>query len=145
MRCTIWSEQRFPFKKGKQKQNRAPPETTTSTVEQETQSIESVDFTTSTWKDELQDRLDETSNKLNVTIATNKQQMEYDFISDLQNELKDFQTALMSLVENMTSKKMEALTIAMQQSFQDTVAQKKCAILTKKQYNEINANHSTRL
>ena len=46
--------------------------------------------------------------------------MEYDFTSDLQNELKDFQTALMSSVENMTSK-----TIAMQQSFQDTVAQKK--------------------
>ena len=51
--------------------------------------------------------------------------MEYNFTSDLQNELKDFQTALMSSVENMTSKKMEALTIAIQQSFQDTVAQKK--------------------
>ena len=99
------------------------PEITTATVEHETQSIESVAFTTSTWKDDLQDKLDETSDKLNATIAANKQQMEQDFTSNLQNELKDFQTTLMSSVENMITKKMEALTIAMQQSFQATVAQ----------------------
>ena len=131
----------FPPKRDNKRQNRASiesttetleqenqsiesPEITTATVEHETQSIESVAFTTSTRKDELQDKLDETSNKLNVTIAANKQQMEHDFTSNLQNELKDFQTTLMSSsVENMITKKMEALTIAMQQSFQATVAQ----------------------
>ena len=41
----------FPLIGENKRQNRAPPETTTSTVEQETQSIESVDFTTSIWKD----------------------------------------------------------------------------------------------
>ena len=54
------------------RQKRAPPETTTATVEQETQFIESVDFTTSTWTNELHDKLDETLNKLNATIAANK-------------------------------------------------------------------------
>ena len=49
--------------------------------------------------------------------------MESDFISDLQNELKDFQTTIMLSAENMITKKMKALTIAMQQSFQDRVAQ----------------------
>ena len=58
-----------------------------------------------------------------MTIAVNKQQMEHDFTSNIQNELKDFQTTLMSLTENMITKKVEALTIAMQQSFQATVAQ----------------------
>ena len=86
---------KFPAKRGNKRQNRASPETTTatveqetqsikspettaSTVEQETQSIESVDFTTSTWKDELQDRLDKISKKFNAIIVTNKQQMEHD-------------------------------------------------------------------
>ena len=54
------------------RQNRATSETTTATVEQETKSIESVDFTTSTLKDELQDKLIRPSNKLNATIAANK-------------------------------------------------------------------------
>ena len=49
--------------------------------------------------------------------------MEQDFTSNLYNELKHFQTILMSSVENMIIKKIEALTIAMQQSFQATVAQ----------------------
>ena len=71
----------------------------------------------------MQDKLNETSNKLNATIAANKQQMEQDFTNNLQNELKDFQTTLMSSVENMITKKMEALNIAMQQSLQATVAQ----------------------
>ena len=49
--------------------------------------------------------------------------MEHDFTINLQNELKDFQTTLMLSAENMITKKMKALTIAMQQSFQDRVAQ----------------------
>ena len=69
--------------------------------------------------------------------------MESDFISDLQNELKDFQTTIMLSAENMITKKMKALTIAMQQSFQDRVAQAMEQALQKKQCNEINANHST--
>ena len=95
----------FPPIRDTKRQNRAPTNNTTTTIEQDSQSIESVDFTTSTWKDELQDKLDETSNKLNATIAANKKQMENDFQSNLQNELKDFQTTLMSSVENMITKK----------------------------------------
>ena len=131
---------KFPAKRENKRQNRTSPETTTatveqetqsikspettaSTVEQETQSIESVDFTTSTWKDELQDRLDEISNKFNAIIVTNKQQMEHDFAINLQNKLKDFQPTLISSVGNMIIKKIESLTITMQQSFQATVAQ----------------------
>ena len=49
--------------------------------------------------------------------------MKHDFTSNLQNEIKDFQTTLMSSVEKMITKKMEVLIIAMQQSFQATVAQ----------------------
>ena len=116
----------FPPKRDNKRQNRASiesttetleqetqsiesPEITTATVEHETKSIESVAFTTSTWKDELQKKLDKTSNKLNVTIAANKKQMENDFQSNLQNELKDFQTTLMSSVKNMITKKNEGI------------------------------------
>ena len=49
--------------------------------------------------------------------------MEHDFTINLQNELKDFQTTLMSSVEKMITKKMKALTIEIQQSFQATVVQ----------------------
>ena len=49
--------------------------------------------------------------------------MEQDFTNNLQNELKDFQTTLMSSVENMITKKLEALNLSMQQTLQATVAQ----------------------
>ena len=60
-------------------QNRNQPVNASTTVEQEIHSIESVDFTTSTWKDKLQEKIDETSYKLNETITANKLQMEQDF------------------------------------------------------------------
>ena len=103
----------FPPIQENKRQNRTPSETTTATIEQETRSIESVYFTTFTWKDALQDKLDKISNKLNATITANKQQMENDFQGDLQNKLKDFQTTLMLSAENMITKTMNALTIAM--------------------------------
>ena len=69
---TIRSKQRNSDNRENKRQNRSPSEITTATVEKDTQSIESVDFTISTWKYELQDKIDETSNELNATIATNK-------------------------------------------------------------------------
>ena len=56
-------------------------------------------------------------------MTANKQQMEHDFKSDLQNELKDFQTTPMSSVGNMITKQMETLTIRMKQHVQATIAQ----------------------
>ena len=60
-------------------QNRNQPVNASTTVEQEIHSIKSIDFTTSIWKDELQEKIDETSYKLNETITANKLQMEQDF------------------------------------------------------------------
>ena len=49
--------------------------------------------------------------------------MENNFKSNLQHELKDFQSTLMLAVEKMITTKMKAPTIAMKQSFQAIVAQ----------------------
>ena len=61
----------FPKIREIKRQNRYPSVTKLATEEQETQTIESVDFETFNWRDKLQETTDETSNKLNVTITAN--------------------------------------------------------------------------
>ena len=62
----------------KGRQNRTLSVAESAVVELETQSIESADFTTTTWKDGLQKTLAVTSDRLNEKITENKQQMEID-------------------------------------------------------------------
>ena len=58
----------FPKTYENKRQNRTPSIAEPATVEQETQSVESVDFTTATWKEKLQEK-SKKPDRLNVTIA----------------------------------------------------------------------------
>ena len=57
---------------GKKRQNRTLSVIKPVAIKLETQSLESVDFTITTWKNELQDKLVETSYRLNETIVEKK-------------------------------------------------------------------------
>ena len=59
-------------KSEKKRQNRTLSVIKPVTIKLETQSLESVDFTITTWKNELQDKLVETSYRLNETIVEKK-------------------------------------------------------------------------
>ena len=61
----------FP-KIGKKRQSRTLSVIKPVEIKLETQSLESVDFTITTWKNELQDKLVETSYRLNETIVEKK-------------------------------------------------------------------------
>ena len=73
--CVILYNSRQEFIKlwESKRQNRTSSVDWTVVVELETQSIESINFTTTIWKDELQDKLAEMSDQLNKINADNKQ------------------------------------------------------------------------
>ena len=62
-----------------------------------------------TWKDELQEKIAKTSDKLNEIIVE-KNTNETWFQKSLQHELKDFQETLVLAVDKIITTKMNALT-----------------------------------
>ena len=76
---------RIPKTSRKQTKNRTSSVVEPVVVELESQSLESADFPTVIQKDTLQDKIVETSNRINETITENRQRMEIDFKKNLQN------------------------------------------------------------
>ena len=121
--CVIFYnlQQEFPKLQENKQKNRTSSVVEPVVVELESQSLESADFPTVIQKDTLQDKIVETSNRINETITENRQRMEIDFKKNLQNELKEIQTKILIEVHNMIQAQMKLLTLEIKSAIQSYI------------------------